>query len=342
VEFHFRLHLSLFKKEGLADLEDLGRLVFGPVPSRRLGQSIGINNIPPKCCSYSCVYCQLGKTVDMTIARESFYNAENIFEQVEKKIDDAISRDERIDYLTFVSDGEPTLDINLGRELSLLKQIGIPRAVITNASMIWQEDVKEDLLEADFVFLMVYAVSNCLCIRINRPHKDLKLDTVLEGITEFAKESKGIVVSETMLIDGINYGDEYEKIADFLLHLKRLNKAYVAIPTRPPTEKWVKPAREETVNTAFQVFSKKLGANRVEYLIGYEGNAFAFTGKVVEDLLSITAVHPMRREAVKEFLRKTNANWNVIEELLLEEKLVAQEYEGNVYYMRKLSNRMQV
>jgi wyosine [tRNA(Phe)-imidazoG37] synthetase (radical SAM superfamily) len=332
----------LFKKEGLADLEDLGRLVFGPVPSRRLGQSIGINNIPPKCCSYSCVYCQLGKTVDMTIARESFYNAENIFEQVEKKIDDAISRDERIDYLTFVSDGEPTLDINLGRELSLLKQIGIPRAVITNASMIWQEDVKEDLLEADFVSLKVDAVSQGLWRRINRPHKDLKLDTVLEGITEFAKESKGIVVSETMLIDGINYGDEYEKIADFLLHLKRLNKAYVAIPTRPPTEKWVKPAREETVNTAFQVFSKKLGANRVEYLIGYEGNAFAFTGKVVEDLLSITAVHPMRREAVKEFLRKTNANWNVIEELLLEEKLVAQEYEGNVYYMRKLSNRMQV
>ena len=89
-----------------------------------------------------------------------------------------------------------------------------------------------------------------------------------------------IVVSETMLIDGINHGNEYEKIADFLLHLKRLDKAYVAIPTRYPTEKWVEPAKEETVNTAIQVFSKKLGANRIECLRGCETNAFALTGNV--------------------------------------------------------------
>ncbi len=121
----------------------------------------------------------------------------------------------------------------------------------------------EDLLEADFVSLKVDSISEGLWRRINRPYKDLKLDIVLEGIIEFVKEFKGNVVSETMLIDGINYGDEYEKIADFLLHLKRLDKAYVAIPTRPPTEKWVEPAKEETVNTAIQIFSKKLGANRV-------------------------------------------------------------------------------
>jgi len=139
-----------------------------------------------------------------------------------------------------------------------------------------------------------------------------------------------------MLIDGINYGDEFEKLANFLNRLKRLDKAYIAIPTRPPGEKWVKPAQEETVNAAFQAFSKKLGANRLEYLIGYEGNAFAFTGKVEEDLLSITAVHPMRREAVKEFLKKADADWSIIEKLLQEGKLVELEYEGNIYYMRKL------
>jgi len=320
-------------------LEDYGRLVFGPVPSRRLGRSLGMNNIPPKSCSYSCIYCQLGKTMDMTIARKSFYKPERIFEQVEEKVDEAVLRDELIDYLTFVPDGEPTLDINLGKDLSLLKQVGIPRAVITNASMFWQEEVKEDLLEADFVSVKVDTVSEDLWRRINRPHKDLKLNIILEGIIEFAKEFKGILVSETMLIDGIDYGDEFEKLADFLLHLKRLAKAYVAIPMRPPTERWVKPAKEETVNTAFQIFSKKLGANRVEYLIGYEGNAFACTGKVREDLLSITAVHPIRKEAVKEFLRKANADWEVIEKLLYEEKLVVLEYEGNVYYMRKFSNR---
>ena len=322
----------------MANLED-ARLAFGPVPSRRLGKSLGINNIPAKTCSYSCVYCQVGKTINLTTERQHFYRPEDIFKEVERKVDETTSRDERIDYLTSVPDGEPTLDINLGKEISLLKQIGIPIAVLTNASLIWRDDVKEDLLKADFVSLKVDICSEGLWRRVNRPHKDLKLNAILEGIIEFSKEFKGTVVSETMLIDGIDYGNEFENVADFLKHLKRLDKVYVAIPTRPPTEKWVKPAKEEALSTAFQVFSKKLGANRVEYLIAYEGNAFAFTGGVIEDLLSITGVHPMRREAVKELLRKANTDWNVIERLLREGKLVEVDYEGNTYYMRRFSSR---
>jgi wyosine [tRNA(Phe)-imidazoG37] synthetase (radical SAM superfamily) len=270
--------------------------------------------------------------------KEIFLQARKHFQKIKKKVNDAVSSDEGVDYLTFVPDGESTLDINLGKELSLLKQIGIPRAAITNASLIWQKDVKEDLLEADFVSLKVDTVSEDLWRRINRPHKDLKLGTMLEGITEFTREFKGTVVSETMLIDRINYGDEFEKVADFLKQLKGLDKVYVAIPTRLPTERWVRPVKEETINFAFQIFSKRLGANRVEYLIGYEGNTFAFTGKVTKDLLSITAVHPMPREAVEGFLRKANSDWNIIEKLLREKKLVELEYEGNAYYMRRLSN----
>ena len=115
--------------------------------------------------------------------------------------------------------------------------------------------------------------------------------------------------------------------------------AYLAVPTRPPAESWVRPAKEETLNGAFQVFSEKLGAERVEYLIGYEGNAFSFTGKVEEDLLSITSVHPMREEAVKEFLKKTDSGWSIIEKLLAENKLVEIKYSGKLYYMRKLPNK---
>jgi len=325
----------------VTDLEDV-MPAFGPVPSRRLGKSLGINNVPAKTCSYSCVYCQLGKTINLTTERQAFYKPEDIFKQVKRKVDEAASRNERIDYLTLVPDGEPTLDINLGKVISILKQIGIPIAVLTNASLIWREDVREDLLEANLVSLKVDAFREDLWRRINRPHKLLKLSAILEGITEFAKEFKGEIISETMLIDGINYGKESEKIADFLKHLERLDKAYIAIPTRPPTERWVKSAKEETINTAFQVFSEKLGADRVEYLIGYEGNAFAFTGKVEEDLLSITAVHPMRKEAVKEFLRKADVDWNVIEKLLHESKLVELEYEGNKYYMRRLPRRRKI
>ena len=137
-------------------------------------------------------------------------------------------------------DGEPTLDVNLGREISLLKHVGIPIAVITNASLLWREEVKEDLLVADFVSLKIDAVSIDLWRRINRPHKDLKLDTILDGVKQFAKSFEGILVSETMLIDSVNYEDELERIANFLEGLVKLDKAYIAIPTRPPAEMWGK------------------------------------------------------------------------------------------------------
>ena len=314
---------------------------FGPVPSRRLGRSLGINNIPPKTCSYSCVYCQLGRTSQLIANRQAFYKPKEIFKEVRRKVDEAISRNEKIDYLTFVPDGEPTLDINLGKEISLLRQIGIPIAVLTNASLLWREDVREDLLEADLVSLKVDAVNQALWMKINRPHKSLSLDKILDGIIDFAEAFRGTIISETMLIDMIEYDDdELRKIAVFLGELAGLEKAYIAVPTRPPTEKWVKPAKEETLNLAYQIFSERLGDERVEYLIGYEGNAFAFTGNVKEDLLAITAVHPMRKEAVEEFLKKANAEWRVVEELLHENLLVELEYEGKLYYMRKLPNRI--
>jgi wyosine [tRNA(Phe)-imidazoG37] synthetase (radical SAM superfamily) len=321
------------------NLQDMKTLAFGPVPSRRLGRSLGINNIPPKKCSYSCVYCQVGKTHNLTVDRRAFYKPEELLRVVNRKIDEATVRNERIDYLTFVPDGEPTLDLNISKEISSLKQTGLPTAVITNASLLWRDDVKEALRKADFISLKVDAVSENLWRKVNRPHKDLKLNMLLEGIRDFTEEFRGTVVSETMLIGNIGYGDEFVKIAEFLAELKGLNKAYIAIPTRPPAENWVKRAKENVMNAAFQAFSKKLGANRVEYLMGYEGNAFASTGNVEEDLLSITAVHPMRKEAVEAFLKKDCTNWRVIEKLLEENKLIELEYEGNKYYMRKLPSR---
>jgi wyosine [tRNA(Phe)-imidazoG37] synthetase (radical SAM superfamily) len=319
----------------MANLQNMKTLVFGPVPSRRLGRSLGINNIPPKTCTYSCVYCQVGKTTNKTVDRQAFYKPEELTRDVRRKNNKVTIRNEKIDYLTFVPDGEPTLDLNISEEILSLKQTGMPTAVITNASLLWRDDVKEDLQEADFVSLKVDAVSEGLWRRVNRPHKDIKLNMVLKGIREFTEEFRGTLVSETMLIGNTDYGNEFERIAEFLTELKTLNKAYIAIPTRPPTEKWVKRAKEDVINAAFQVFSKKLGASRVEYLVGYEGNAFAYTGKVEEDLLSITAVHPMRKEAVKKLLKKADADWQVVEKLLGENKLVELEYEGNTYYLRK-------
>lgn len=311
-------------------------IVFGPVPSRRLGRSLGINNIPPKTCTYSCVYCQLGRTTNMTMERQPFYGPEAIFQSVKGKLAELTSRNEKIDYLTFVPDGEPTLDLNLGQEILLLKQIKIPVAVLTNASLIWQEDVKEDLLQADLVSLKIDALSEELWRKIDRPHKDLKLNRILAGIKEFARGFQRKIITETMLVDNIDYSDEFLKIADFLKDLKNLDKAYISVPTRPPSEKWVRPADEGTINHAFQIFSRVLSEEKVEYLIGYEGNAFSFTGEIEEDLLSIMSVHPMRQEAVLELLRKAHSDWHLIERLIEKNKIVGLEYQGNKYYMRRL------
>jgi wyosine [tRNA(Phe)-imidazoG37] synthetase (radical SAM superfamily) len=281
----------------------------------------------------------VGKTTNLTIDRQTFYKPEELTREVKRKISEVTARNERINYLTFVPDGEPTLDLNLSKELYSLKQTGIPTAVITNASLLWHDYVNEDLRKADLISLKVDAVSEDLWRKVNRPHKYLDLEIVLDGIREFAEKFRGTLVSETMIIGNIDYGDEFQKIAEFLSELKKLNKAYIAIPTRPPTENWVKTPEEDVMNAAFQAFSKKLGANRVEYLMGYEGNAFVSTGNAEEDLLSITAVHPMREEAVEKFLEKADADWKVVEALLGENKLVKLEYEENTYYLRKLPTR---
>jgi wyosine [tRNA(Phe)-imidazoG37] synthetase (radical SAM superfamily) len=313
-------------------------IAFGPVPSRRLGRSLGVNNIPPKVCTYACVYCQLGRTIKMQADRRAFYEPGEILEAVQDKVGRVGGIGEPIDYLTFVPDGEPTLDVNLGREIELLKPLGIKIAVITNASLIWREDVREALMEADWVSLKVDSTREEIWRRINRPHGTLQLASILDGMLEFAKVCRGELVTETMLVEGVNDSDDHvREIADFLARLKPA-RAYVAIPTRPPAKEWVRSPGEEAINGAYQILDKEI--DQVEYLIGYEGNAFAFTGSVEEDLLSITAVHPMREEAVSEFLARAETDWPVVRKLIAQGQLIEMEYDGRKFYMRKLDGRL--
>jgi wyosine [tRNA(Phe)-imidazoG37] synthetase (radical SAM superfamily) len=312
-------------------------IAFGPVPSRRLGRSLGINNIPPKVCTYSCVYCQLGRTIKMQVERSAFYEPEDILRDVQDKVKGAKEAGESIDYLTFVPDGEPTLDANLGREIELLKPLGIRIAVITNSSLIWREDVREGLMKADWVSLKMDSVREEVWRRINRPHGSLQLTSILDGALEFARAFKGELATETMLVEGVNEGDDHiREVAGFLARLRPAT-AYLAIPTRPPAEEWVQPPSEEVINRAYQIVSERV--DRVEYLIGYEGNAFAFTGDAEEDLLSITSVHPMREEAVSEFLARARAEWSVVHRLIAQDQLVESKYDGLTFYMRKLHPR---
>jgi wyosine [tRNA(Phe)-imidazoG37] synthetase (radical SAM superfamily) len=309
-------------------------LAFGPVPSRRLGRSLGINNIPPKICTYSCVYCQLGRTAKMQAERRVFYPPRKILHDVQEKVERAKRVDEAVDYLTFVPDGEPTLDVHLGREIALLRPLGIKIAVITNGSLLWREDVRDDLMGADWVSLKIDAVQQEVWRRIDRPYGSLHLAAILEGMLAFASAYRGELVTETMLVANVNDDDTLiSELADFVARL-RPAKAYLSIPTRPPAEPWGQPPDEGAINRAYQILGERV--DEVEYLIGYEGNAFAFTGNVEDDLLSITAVHPMREEAISAFLNQAGADWALVRRLVAQRQLVETEYRGTKFYLRKL------
>jgi len=148
---------------------ELTMLVFGPVPSRRLGRSLGINNIPPKHCSYSCLYCQVGSTKATEMRPGHFYKPESIYQAVCQHLDKLKATNETVDSLTFVPDGEPTLDAGLGKSIELLRGLNIKIAVISNASLIWQHEVREILKMADWVSLKVDSVDASIWRTINRP-----------------------------------------------------------------------------------------------------------------------------------------------------------------------------
>jgi wyosine [tRNA(Phe)-imidazoG37] synthetase (radical SAM superfamily) len=309
------------------------RLAFGPVPSRRLGQSLGINNIPPKTCSYSCVYCQVGRTLELQANRRTFYPPADIVAAVAARVDRLRQRNERIDALTVVSDGEPTLDRNLGALIGSLKPLGIRTAVITNASLLAHAEVRAELAAADWVSLKVDAVHERIWRRLNSPHGTLDLARILRGVLEFSCSYPGELVTETMLVEGYNDEEEHlREVASFLAVVKPA-RAYLAVPLRPPAKAAARVPAESVINGAVQLLQQRL--RRVEYLIGYEGNAFAATGDAIEDLLAITAVHPMRREAVADLLARCDTDWSVIHALIARGAIVEHTYRGETFYLRR-------
>jgi wyosine [tRNA(Phe)-imidazoG37] synthetase (radical SAM superfamily) len=324
--------MSIASDKPLDEPQQRLRIAFGPVPSRRLGHSLGINNIPHKVCTYSCVYCQVGRTLQFQTEPSPFYEPESVAAAVAEKVEQARESQEAVDYITFVPDGEPTLDANIGRTIDLLKPLGIRIAVITNGSLIDRREVREALMETDWVSFKIDSVTEMTWRRISRPHSRLRLDRILEGMIEFANSYAGTLVTETMLVRGLNEENgNLNTIAAFLGRLKP-ETAYISIPTRPPAESWVLQPLEENVARAHQILGREV--SRVEHLIGYEGNAFASSGDPAEDLLSITAVHPMREEAVEELLRRTGAGWSVVQELLRRGALVETKYDGRRFFIR--------
>lgn len=305
---------------------------FGPVPSRRLGRSIGLNNVPPKQCTYSCAYCQLGPTRQLRAERCQLEPPEAVAQAAAERLERARRAGEQVDYLTFVADGEPTLDLRLGQTLALLRPLGAPLAVITNGSLVDRPGVRSELLGADWLSLKVDAAEEPLWRRVNAPHPRLRFASIVAGMQQLAAAFEGELTTETMLLADINdSAEQVERTAQLVAQLAP-RVAYLAVPTRPPARAWARPATEAAIARAHRLFEAQ--GLPVELLLGYEGDDFSTTGTIRADLLGIVAVHPMREEAVRRLLERGDATWEVVEQLEREGKLVSVRHGPHTYYMR--------
>lgn len=304
-------------------------IVYGPVPSRRLGRSIGINNIPPKNCSYSCIYCQVGITTKRISVRKEFYSTDDIVKQVEIKLNELYKKNENVDYLSFVPDGEPTLDINLGKTIRKLKQFGIKIAVITNSSLLWDENVRSDLLFADWVSVKVDTVINKDWIKVNHPAKGLVLNDILQGIKNFRKDYNAVFVTETMLVSGINSNDDsLNETAKFISTLNAKN-VYILVPIRPPAVK-LEEANETIIKNALSIY---FYYNNNVKLINYnEGNNFSSFSNPIDELLSILSVHPMCKDAITEYFKNARLDEGELNNLIKTKKIKEISYNNTQFY----------
>jgi wyosine [tRNA(Phe)-imidazoG37] synthetase (radical SAM superfamily) len=297
---------------------------------------MGINNIPPKVCSYSCVYCQLGRTQDLQMERKSFFGPVRIYQEVERQVAVVEGDDGIIDVLTFVPDGEPTIDGDIGREIDLVRGLGYPVSVITNSSLLFREDVREEVSGADIVSVKVDTVDEAKWKRLNRPHGSLKFQDLLQGVLEFSDVYSKTLITETMLVKGSNDSrDELERTSEFIQGLGP-SMSYLSVPIRPPSEVHVKAPDGHVIDEALRIFSS--GGLRIAALTEGEVGGFTYTGDLERDILAITSVHPMREDSIKELCVSSGEGWTVIEDMIMKGSIEILEYEGQRFFRKLFKN----
>jgi len=272
--------------------------VFGPVPSRRLGQSLGIDTIPLKTCNWNCVYCQLGRTRPVTNRRKEYFPAEEILMEVEESLG---SHDPgEIDWVTFVGSGEPTLHANIGWLIHEVKKItDLPVAVITNGSLLCLPEVRLELNAADAALPALDAGTSGLYRQIKRPPPSITFKRFLEGLADFQRSYWGKLWIEVMLLSDLNDTEEALRALSGVLGYIEPDEVHINLPTRPPVETWVQPPDDEGLMRASAILGK---FTRVMHpaegtfdLSGYENP--------LDAIVSIITRHPMRQEQIESSLR---------------------------------------
>jgi len=301
------------------------KYVFGPVPSRRMGTSLGISPIPKKYCNYSCIYCQLGRTDHLSNKREEFFPLEDIISEFKEYMKEDIS----FDVVTVVGEGEPTLYSRLGELVSSLKELtDKPVAVITNGGLLCDPNVRLELMNADIVLPTLDAFDQKSYKRINRPHGSLLFENVYEGLVEFSKSYKGQLWIEVMIIDGINDDTESLQKIKKLLDGVEYSRLYVNTPARPPSEDWVKQSSPEAIRLASDI----LHATSIETL-----DSEGFFSEEADDYMAILGIirrHPMNQFEITGFLESRNCTDtpSIFKRLESDSKVSVLDYKGYKTY----------
>jgi len=296
--------------------------VYGPVPSRRLGRSLGVSPIPPKTCSYTCVYCQLGRTTCLQTTRGSFYPKENILTETVTR-----GKSSAADYVTFVGDGEPTLCKELGWLIRQTKNnLHLPTAVITNGSLLFREDVRQDLSEADVVIPTLDAGNDKIFRAVNRPHRSIDFRTMLRGQVDFRREYSGQIWVEIMLVKGLNDTEKELRSIKNAVDMIKPNRVYILTPIRPPAEAWVEPSDPRDILRAQEIIGKAIP------VAGLETGQFGLKefSDAEQAILEIGSRHPLRREQAVD-IEKEFSKTGVIQHMLKNRKLISIKYKNKEY-----------
>ncbi len=306
----------------------MSKYVFGPVPSRRLGFSLGVDTVPAKVCSFDCIYCQIGKTTRLETERQSFFDPREVIEEVIERA----SEGKAIDFVTFSGSGEPTLNADLGHMIREVKgRSNLPVAVITNGSLMSLGDVREDLMAADVILPSLDGVSEDIFRYINRPHHLIGLDVIIEGLKVFRDQYRGQIWLEIMMIKDINDDpEELKKFKETIVYL-RPDKVQLNTVTRPPSEEIRGTMAEEDLEKVCRYFGRGCEAIATFSKSVEEGEGYQAWEERVLDILKRRSMN------LEDIVKITGASYFGVKARLnaLEKEGVLKGYHfgDNVYYV---------
>jgi len=305
------------------------KYIYGPVPSRRLGKSVGVDPLPPKTCNFQCIYCQLGRTTNFTNERQNFFPKKEICIEIEEAIN---KYEKELDYITFVGSGEPTLYKDLGDLIKKVKEITVkPICVITNGSLLQVKEVREALKLANVVLPTLDAGDERSFIKINRPHPSIKYDKMLRGFMEFKQEFSGKFWIEIMLMKNINDSEEELKKIRDKLKLIEPDRIDINVPIRPPTESWVEIPDKSVFSLLNEIFGDFNDLNFPE--IGHFGK---YSANFEKEFLKIIERHPMRQDQIIQTFKNNNLSEteikNKLDKLYSDGKINKLEYNGKIFW----------